>query len=48
MSNVNAPANVRDRHGGGENNAGVSSAVIAASLGLEVGHLSKFCMLAVS
>ncbi len=52
MTNVNskAPANNRDRQGGGEHSAGVSSAVmvIAASLGSEAGHLSKLCMLAVS
>lgn len=52
MTNVNskAPANNRDRQGGGEHSAGVSSAVmvIAASLGSEAGHLSKMCMLAVS
>lgn len=44
----NAPINNRERQGGGERQAGVSSALIAASLGSKVGHLSKLCMLAVS
>jgi len=34
----NAPANNQDRQGGGEHNAGVSSALIAASLGSKVAY----------
>lgn len=50
MTNVNAPAKTLNRQGGGENNAEVSSAAIAASLGLKAGHLkvSRLCILVAS